>query len=143
MNAGLNDAWYNPDTRGQGFFITVFPVLDKVSLGWFTYDTELPPIDAVANLGDPGHRLMTAIGPIDGNQAIMNITFTSGGIFDFPTEVERTDPKGSDGTLTLTFDGCNSGTVEYDIPSINRQGIVPIRRVADDNIALCKALKTD
>jgi len=143
MNAGLNDAWYNPYTSGQGFFITVFPVLDKVSLGWFTYDTELPPIDAMANLGDPGHRWMTALGPIDGNQAVMNITLTSGGIFDFPTEVERTDPKGSDGTLTLTFDGCNSGTVEYDIPSINRQGIVPIRRVADDNIALCETLKTD
>ena len=26
MNAGLNDAWYNPDTDGQGFFITVFQI---------------------------------------------------------------------------------------------------------------------
>jgi hypothetical protein len=25
INAGLNDAWCNPDTDGQGFFITVFP----------------------------------------------------------------------------------------------------------------------
>ena len=68
---------------------------------------------------------------------------TSGGIFDTATEIERTDPAGSDGTLVLTFDDCNSGTVEYDIPSINRQGLIPISRVAHDNIVICEALKAD
>jgi len=140
INPGLNDAWYNPDTSGQGFFITVFPDLGAVSLAWFTYDTDLPPIGAVANLGDPGHRWLTAVGPIDGNQVTMNIELTSGGLFDTPTEISRTDPPGSDGTIVLTFDDCNTGTVEYDIPSINRQGIVPIQRVASDNVALCEAL---
>jgi hypothetical protein len=143
INAGLNDAWYDPVTDGQGFFITVFPDLGYVSLAWFTYDTELPPEDAIANLGDPGHRWLTALGPIDGDQAVMNITMTSGGIFDDPTEVDRTDPAGSDGTITLTFESCTSGTVEYDIPSINRKGIVPIERVADDNVVICEALSTD
>ena len=143
INAGLNDAWYDSDTDGQGFFITVFPDLGYVSLAWFTYDTELPPIDAVANLGDAGHRWITAIGPITDNKVMMNITMTSGGIFDTSTEIERTDPAGSDGTLTLTFDDCNSGTIDYDITSINRQGTVPIRRVADDNIVLCEALRAD
>jgi len=140
INAGLNDAWYDIETDGQGFFITVFPDLGAVSLAWFTYDTELPPLDATANLGDPGHRWLTAVGPIDGNQVMMEIEMTSGGIFDTPTEIIRTDPPGSDGTLLLTFDSCSSGTIEYDIPSINRQGIVPIQRVADDNIALCQIL---
>ena len=140
INAGMNDAWYNPDTSGQGFFINVFPYLGVVSLAWFTYDTELPPADATANLGDPGHRWLTALGLLDGNQALMYIEMTSGGIFDTPTEVTRTDPPGSDGTLLLIFDSCNSGTVEYDIPSINRHGIVPIKRVVDDNIVLCEAL---
>lgn len=143
INAGLNDAWYNPVTNGQGFFITVFPNLGAVSLAWFTYDTELPSVDAIANLGDPGHRWLTALGSIDGNKAVMNITLTSGGIFDTSTEVERTNPAGSDGTITLTFDDCNSGTIDYDITSINRQGTVPIRRVADDNIVICEALKAD
>jgi hypothetical protein len=71
----------------------------------------------------------------------MNIEMTSGGIFDSASEIIRTDPPGSDGTIILTFDSCNSGTVEYDIPSINRQGIVPIERVAGDNIVICEALQ--
>jgi len=141
INPGLNDAWYNPLTDGQGFFITVFPDLNVVSLAWFTYDTELPPEDAQANLGDPGHRWFTAIGPITGNQVRMNIEMTSGGLFDTATEITRTDPPGSDGTIILTFNGCNSGSVEYDIPSINRHNVVPIRRVANDNIVICEALK--
>lgn len=143
MNAGLNDAWYNPDTDGQGFFITVFPYLGYVSLAWFTYDTEPPPGDAIAHLGDAGHRWITALGPYVGNQAVLNIDVTSNGIFDTATEISHTDPAGSDGTITLTFENCNSGIVEYDIPSINRQGTVPIRRVAGDNIALCQILNED
>ena len=138
INPGLNDAWYYKPTDGQGFFITVFPDLGYVSLAWFTYDTELPAEDAIANLGDPGHRWITALGPIDGDQVVMNITLTSGGIFDTPTEIQRTDPPGSDGTITLNFESCTSGTIEYDIPSINRKGIVPIERVADDNIVICE-----
>jgi len=140
INAGLNDAWYNPATSGQGFFITVFPDLGMVSLAWFTYDTALPVEDAQANLGDAGHRWITALGPFTGNQAIMNIDITSGGLFDTASEVRHTEPEGSDGTIKLTFDSCNSALIEYDITSINRQGSVPIQRVANDNIALCEAL---
>lgn len=143
INAGLNDAWYDPSTDGQGFFITVYADLGVVSLAWFTYDTELPPDDAQANLGDPGHRWMTALGPIVGNRISMNIDMTSGGLFDTPTDIEHTNPPGSDGTIVLTFYDCNSGTVEYDITSINQQGTVPIRRVANDNIGLCEVLKSD
>jgi hypothetical protein len=140
MNAGLNDAWYNPLTSGQGFFITIFPDLGFATLAWFTYDTELPPLDATANLGDPGHRWMTAAGLIDNDQSEMNIEFASGGIFDTASEITRTDPPGSDGTLKLKFDNCNTGSIEYDITSINAQGTVPIQRVAADNAALCNAL---
>lgn len=136
INAGLNDAWYNPDTDGQGFFITVFPAAGVVALAWFTYDTELPPQDASANLGDPGHRWITAAGPINGDSAVLEIEVASGGLFDDPRPVTRD----SDGTITLSFDNCNSGTIDYDITSINRRGSVPIRRIASDNISLCEAL---
>ena len=140
LNPGLNDAWFNPDTDGQGFFITVFPDLELAIMAWFTYDTVLPPEDATANLGDPGHRWLTAAGPFVDNQAVMNIEFTSGGIFDTPSVIQRTDPPGSDGTIVLTFKNCNEGSVEYDIATIDAQGTVPILRVANDNAALCNEL---
>lgn len=136
MNPGLNDAWFNPETDGQGFFVTVFPELGFVLLAWFTYDTELPPEGATANLGDPGHRWLTAIGPINGHQSVMDIEIASGGIFDQASDVERV----TDGSINLSFDSCSSGLVEYDIPSIGQQGTVPIQRVADDNVALCESL---
>jgi hypothetical protein len=138
MNAGLNDAWFYPLTTGQGFFIMVFPEIGYVSLSWFTYDTERPPENVTANLGEPGHRWLTALGQYSGNQAVMDVSITSGGIFDTPTEVTEIN----DGTIILTFADCESGTVEYDIPSINQQGTVPIQRVADDNIALCESLES-
>lgn len=143
INPGLNDAWYNPDTDGQGFFITIFPDLSAASLAWFTYDTDLPDASAPANLGDAGHRWLTAVGPVDGDQIVMDVEMTSGGLFDSATIVERTDPPGSDGTITLRFHDCNSGTVEYDIPSISQQGVVPIKRVANDNIVICEALSAE
>jgi len=136
MNTGLNDAWYDPETDGQGFFITVFPDLGTVLLAWFTYDTELPAPDAPANLGNAGHRWMVALGPIDGNKAVLDIDSPYDGLFDSPRKIEHKP----DGTITLTFEDCNTGTVEYDILSINQRGTVPIQRVANDNIALCEAL---
>jgi hypothetical protein len=138
MNAGLNDAWFNPATSGQGFFITVFPELGFVSLAWFTYDTELPPMDATANLGDPGHRWFTALGQIDGDSSELGITITSGGLFDTPPDDDLV--RRGDGTLSLKFNNCNEGTASYNIPSINAQGEVPIERVVIDNVALCNAL---
>ena len=137
MNAGLNDAWFYPVTDGQGFFITVFPDLGLVSLAWFTYDTELVVGDA--NLGDVGHRWLTALGSIDGNRSVMAIDIASGGLFDTTTEITHTP----DGSIILTFTGCNAGTVEYDIPSIDQQGTVPIQRIASDNIGLCLELLSE
>jgi len=140
INAGLNDAWFNPDTDGQGFLITVLPEAETVFLAWYTYDTELPPRGAIANLGDPGHRWLTAQGSYADKEAVLDVVLTSGGVFDKATEVVRTDPAGSDGTLILTFDDCYTGTIEYDIPSIGRRGLIPIQRIVDDNVAVCEAL---
>ena len=137
INPGLNDAWYNLETDGQGFFINVFPDTGIMFLSWFTYDTERPDDSVSANLGDPGHRWLTAQGAFAGNEAVLDITITSGGIFDSGTPVPD---KTQDGTMVVTFTGCNQGTVSYDIPSIGRQGVVPIQRVVPDNVALCEQL---
>jgi len=138
LNAGFNDAWFDPETDGQGFFITVFPGLGVVVLAWFTYDTVLPADDATSNLGDAGQRWLVAVGEFDGNSALLEIEIASGGIFDTSTEIKRKQ----DGTIALSFESCEKGTVEYDIPSIGQNGTVPIERVAKDNIALCETLAT-
>lgn len=136
INAGLNDAWYNPATDGQGFFITVFPALGVMSVAWFTYDTALPDGSAKAQLGDPGHRWLTAVGEFVGDRALLDISITSGGLFDTATDITRE----SDGTLSVRFIDCNIGSIDYDIPSVGLTGTVPIQRVANDNSALCEAL---
>jgi hypothetical protein len=141
MNPGLNDAWYEPATSGQGFFFTVFPDLGSASVAWFTYDTDLPLEGADVNLGDPGHRWMTGAGTVAGNQVIIPIDLTSGGLFDTPIDVQPVE-RSDGGTLIVTFDSCSYGTVEYDMPTRNAPyrvtGIVPIQRVAGDNIVYCE-----
>ena len=136
INAGLNDAWFNKATDGQGFFVTVFPELNVILIAWFTYDTVLPAGDVTANLGDPGHRWLTAVGTIEGNMSVMTIEIAAGGLFDTVGGVTRVE----DGTITLEFKNCNEGTATYNIPSISAQGVVPIERVAKDNVSLCQAL---
>jgi plastocyanin len=79
INNGLNDAWYNPDTDGQGFFVIVFPVIHKMFLSWFTYDIERPPGGTTALMGDPGHRWLTAFGDYSGDTAVLDIDLRQGG----------------------------------------------------------------
>jgi len=38
--------------------------------------------------------------------------------------------------------GGSAGTVYYDIPSIDKQGLVPIERIALDNLPYCYAINT-
>jgi len=137
INAGLNDAWFYPDTSGQGFFITVFPVEEIVFLAWFTYDTDLPAEGVVANLGDPGQRWMTAQGSFSGAQADLEIDFMSGGLFD-TSDAAPIHKAG--GSILLQFDNCSSGSVFYDIPSIDLSGFIPIVRIMSDNVPLCQEL---
>lgn len=137
INAGLNDSWFNPQTAGQGFFITVFPDIQQLFLAWFTYETERPDDSVSANLGEPGHRWLTAFGSFAGNGASLDIEVTQGGIFD---AVEPATAQSLDGTIVLQFSDCENGTVTYDIPSINRQGVIPIQRIALDNVPRCEEL---
>ena len=139
LNAGINDAWFNPATSGQGFLITVLPDQGQVFLAWFTYDAERPAPDATAIVGEPGHRWLTAQGPIDGNAATLTVYVTSGGVFDAISPAASTDP-GGDGTITIEFPDCSQGLVRYDIESAGLSGEIPIQRLTPDNIALCETL---
>lgn len=138
INAGLTDAWYNPTTDGQGFFITVYPDAQLVFLAWFTFDTERPPEDVSANMGDPGQRWLTALGSYSGSMADLEVNLTRGGVFDSVLPKVENESYGS---ILLQFEDCNSGSVVYDIPSDDPgglQGIIPITRIAQDNVAHCR-----
>jgi sugar lactone lactonase YvrE len=139
INPGLNDAWYNPATSGQGFLVSVFPEIQQLFLAWFTFDIERPPEDVTAMLGDPGHRWLTAQGPYDGDTANLTIFVTEGGVFDSAEPPTSTDPAG-DGTMTLEFLGCTEGLVNYEITSLGISGEIPIQRIVQDNVPLCEAL---
>jgi hypothetical protein len=137
INPGLNDAWYDPATAGQGFLIVVYEDIQLVFMAWFTYDAERPPEDVTAILGEPGHRWLTAQGPIEGNRAELEIVVSEGGVFD---SAEPQPENRIDGTIELVFDSCSSGVVRYELDSVALQGEIPIQRVANDNIALCEVL---
>jgi sugar lactone lactonase YvrE len=139
INAGLNDAWFNPATNGQGFLITVFPDIKQMFLAWFTYDTERPPEDVIAQLGEPGHRWLTAQGPYEGDTASLTVFVTKGGVFDAADPVASTDLAG-DGTMTIEFADCTEGLVKYQITSLGISGEIPIQRITPGNVPLCEAL---
>jgi hypothetical protein len=139
INPGLNDAWFNLSTSGQGFLITVFPEIEQMFLAWFTFDTERPADDVTAMLGEPGHRWLTAQGPYDGDTANLTIFVTEGGVFDAAEPAASTDLAG-DGTLTIEFADCSSGLVKYQITSLGISGEIPIQRISPDNVPLCEAL---
>ena len=139
INPGLNDAWYNRATDGQGILISVFPEIKQMFIAWFTFDTERPSGDVTAILGDPGHRWLTAQGPYEGDTATLTIFVTSGGVFDAADPPASTDPEG-DGTMTIQFASCTEGLVSYEISSLDLSDDIPIERIAPDNVPLCETL---
>lgn len=135
INPGLNDAWYQPDTNGQGFFLAVYPEKGTVSLGWFTFDIDLPGQNAIASLGDACQRWLIATGPYDGSQAELVVYNSSGGLFNSTSTEPQLEPIGS---ITLKFENCSFGTVNYDLPKYGVEGEIPIQRVGSDNVASCE-----
>jgi YVTN family beta-propeller protein len=137
INPGMNDAWANPDTLGQGMLVTVLPTHQLVFAAWFTFDVDIHP-DATANIGAPGHRWLTALGPFSGNRAQLKIENSTGG--SFGSESPDTHQDSSYGTLDIEFSDCGNAMVSYDIPAAGQTGSFAMKRVADDNMGLCETL---
>ena len=108
-------------------------------VAWFTYDTERPPGDLQAILGEPGHRWLTAQGSYSGDTALLDVYTTSGGVFD-STEPAVGDPV-RDGTLRIHFANCSEATAIYEMPRAGLSGAMPLQRIVADNVALCETLK--
>jgi hypothetical protein len=140
INAGLSDAWYDTQTPGQGFFITVLPEAEKIFLAWFTFDTERPPASIAAELGDPGHRWLTALGDYSGTSAVLDVELISGGVFD--SAQPAVTQTSSYGTITLEFTGCNELELAYELPSVARSGVIQLERISAENLTLCEVLNS-
>jgi PKD repeat protein len=139
INAGMTDAWLNPDTAGQGFFIIVWEGIEFIFLSWFTFDTERPPDDVTALFGEPGHRWVTAQGNYDGHTATLDVFLSEGGILDSEEPPVMTDSENPYGTITIMWTSCTDGILTYNIPSLGLMGEVPIERIVLDNVPLCEA----
>ncbi|MEJ8567666.1 hypothetical protein [Elongatibacter sediminis] len=117
LNPSMSASWYNPDESGHGIMIHI---LDGTSawMCWFAFD-------------DGGDRAwICALGTIDGDTIEFADAFTvSGGAFPpafDPDQITET-PWGS---ITVTFDGCNSGTMTWVTSATGYQsGSMPIARL--------------
>ena len=139
INPGLNGAWFNPNTPGQGFLFEVLPTLDSVFMAWFTYDTQAPTDTAV--VGFAGHRWMTSLGSIDheNNTVTFDLFVTSNGLFDNNQAVDTSEAN-SVGTLIITFDDCENATGVYDLIEQELTGSFDMVRITGDNVPLCESL---
>ncbi|MGJ8663642.1 MAG: DUF4397 domain-containing protein, partial [Marinicella sp.] len=137
LNPGLNGAWFNHDTDGQGFFFEVFPELNSIFVAWFTYDTTFADGNETAVVGEPNHRWLTAQGDYDGTtSAELTLYVSQGGIFNQDNVVTTTEA----GTLRVDFDGCRTAMVNYTLDDSGLTGMIPLTRVSGSTVAFCESL---
>lgn len=114
IGEGLDGAWSDPASPGQGVFVDVLPAQQAVGLGWFAF--------APGAAGTPAW--WTAHGGYAGASAELDVYHTSGGAFDAPDAVQ-TVPVGS---IELRFEDCNTAVLAYRFDD-GTSGSMPLRRV--------------
>lgn len=115
INEGLNGAWFNPDTAGQGWLFDFAPALDQFFFAaWFTWD-----------LDGGQHDWFTAQGRYDGNRAVGPLVRTRGGRFDAgdPVTVEAA------GEVEIEFESCTRAQLQYRVDETGEEGLIPLQRI--------------
>ena len=129
INAGMDGAWFDLDTSGQGYFIDAHTSSEGdnfIFVSWFTYGT------ATAS----GQRWLTAQGGFEGSMAEIAVFETTGGSFDDPEPVSTTEV----GTMSLDFTDCSNAQLTYSLPADPAEGDISITRVVPGGQALCEEL---
>lgn len=136
INKSLAGAWFDPATDGQGMFIDVYDDRNLMFVGWYTYDLSRP-VDGTAQLGEPGHRWLTAFGTVDVAKAELDVYLAEGGAFDSanPPVGEQTVV----GSLTVEFSGCSSATADYSLTTPPVSGQIPLQPLANSHVELCES----
>jgi hypothetical protein len=129
INAGMDGAWFDPVTSGQGYFMDAHPDPEGgniIFVSWFTYGDETAS----------GQRWLTAQGSFEGSSAEIDVWETTGGSFDDPEPVDRTKV----GTMSLDFTDCSNAQLSYSLPADPAEGDIAITRVIPGSQALCEEL---
>jgi len=129
INAGMDGAWYETTTPGQGFLIDVHPNPaggNFIFVAWFTYG------DSNAS----GQRWLTAQGSFAGSVAEIDVYESTGGSFDDPTAVTTIKA----GTMSIEFTDCSHATLNYSLPGEALEEEMDLTRVMPDGGALCTEL---
>jgi hypothetical protein len=129
INAGMDGAWVNTDTLGQGFLIDAHPNPDGsnfIFVAWFTYG------DDTAS----GQRWLTAQGDFAGSIAEMDIHETTGGSFDAAQLVDVNQV----GTMTIDFTDCSNAQLSYTLTDDGIDGDMELSRLIPGGQALCEEL---
>lgn len=127
INEGLDGAWLNPQTPGQGILLDVDEEASFLFLAWFTYDPAGVP-------GEDNHRWFTAQGNYAGDSATLTLTQTQGGEFAGDDPVEALEV----GSVTIAFSSCTTAQLTYFIEGADLSGTISLQRLAPD--VLCEAL---
>ncbi len=100
---GTTGSWYDPAQSGHGFSLQVLAGPPQQLLAyWFTFSPQ----------GD--QSWIAALGPIDGNRAVLQGVQTVGAGARFPPNFDAANARqDSWGTLTFTFSDCNHGHVDW------------------------------
>jgi len=144
INSGLNGAWLNPETTGQGILMEMLPSLDLGFMGWYTFDAQAPADDAATTIGYAGHRWLTGLGSInrENNSITFDLVNTTDGIFNNNQAVNNSAAS-TYGTMTITFIDCSNATVEFNFIQQELNGTFSIQRISTDNVALCERLSSE
>jgi hypothetical protein len=129
INAGMDGAWVNNDTLGQGFLIDAHPNPDGgnyIFVAWFTYGEDTAS----------GQRWLTAQGDFTGSVAAIDLWETTGGRFDDPQAVNPEKV----GTMNLDVTDCSNAQLSYSLTDEDLAGDMELSRLIPGGQALCEEL---
>ena len=129
INAGMDGAWFDDTTPGQGFLIDAHPDPEGgnfIFVAWFTYGEETAS----------GQRWLTAQGGFEGPTAEIDVFETTGGSFDDsqPTSTVFV------GTMSIDFSDCSHALLSYSLNDEALESSIDIKRAIPGAGALCEEL---
>lgn len=130
INPGMNGAWANLKTLGQGILFDVAASQNQLVMGWFTYEARQEEGDVP---GGNTHRWLVGAGPYSGNMANLELLAVDGGTFNGPDAVTNSEV----GTAIVRFKSCTEAEFEYAFNS-GLNGSMILTRLLPD--VLCEKL---